>query len=59
MRFDNKSQEYNKGGYFVLPMQELDTTSRPVFKTAVNAMTPGGYTPLAETMYEAARYYPG
>ena len=59
MRFDNKSQEYNKGGYFLLPMQELDSTSRSVFKGAVDALSPGGYTPLAETMYEAARYYRG
>ncbi len=59
MRFDNKNQEYNKGGYFLLPMQELDSTSRTTFKNAVNVLTPGGYTPLAETMYEAARYYRG
>lgn len=59
MRFDNKNRELNKGGYFVLPMQSVDATTRPVFKNAVNAMTPGGYTPLAETMYEASRYYRG
>ena len=59
MRFDNKSQQYNKGGYFLLPMQELNATSRPTFKSAVNGMSPGGYTPLAETMYEAARYFRG
>jgi len=59
MRFDNKSQEANKGGYFLLPMQELNSTSRPTFKTAVNDLSPGGYTPLAETMYEAARYFRG
>ena len=59
MRFDNKSQDLNKGGYFVLPMQELNNASRPAFKDAVSALSPGGYTPLAETMYEAARYYRG
>jgi len=59
MRFDNKSQEYNKGGYFLLPMQELNSTSRPTFKSAVSGLSPGGYTPLAETMYEAARYFRG
>ena len=38
MRFDNKSQELNKGGYFVQPMQELNDTSRPAFKTSVDAI---------------------
>jgi len=59
MRFDNKSQEFNKGGYFLLPMQELNSTSRPTFQSVVNGLSPGGYTPLAETMYEAARYFRG
>jgi len=59
MRFDNKSQELNKGGYFVTPMQEINAANRQGFKDTVNAMTPSGYTPLAEAMYEAARYYRG
>ena len=59
MRFDDKSMSLNKGGYFLLPMQVLDSTSRPVFKAAANGMTADGYTPLAETLYEAARYYRG
>jgi len=59
MRFDDKSQDLNKGGYFLLPMQELNSTSRPTFKSVVNGLSPGGYTPLAETMYEAARYFRG
>lgn len=59
MRFDNKNQWYNKGGYFLLPMLELNDSTRPTFKTAVNSLTAGGYTPLAETMYEAARFYRG
>ena len=59
MRFDNKSQEFNKGGYFLEPMQELNAASRTVFKSSVNALSPGGYTPLSETMYEAARYFRG
>jgi len=59
MRFDDKSQSFNKGGYFLLPMQELNTASRPAFKSVVSGLTPGGYTPLAETLYEAARFFRG
>ena len=59
MRFDDKSQTYNKGGYFMYPMTQLDSSSRSTLKAAANALTPGGYTPLAETMYEAARFFRG
>ncbi|OGT18954.1 MAG: hypothetical protein A2V90_03115 [Gammaproteobacteria bacterium RBG_16_57_12] len=47
------------GGYFVLPMQEVNAASRPSFKTAVDAMTASGDTPLAETLYESVLYYRG
>lgn len=59
MRFDNKSQELNMGGYFLLPMQSLDSSSRATFKTAGYNMTADGYTPLAETLYEATQYFRG
>jgi type IV pilus assembly protein PilY1 len=59
MRFDDKDQTYNKGGYFMYPMTQLNASSRSTLKTAVNALTPGGYTPLSETMYEAARFFRG
>ncbi len=59
MRFDDKDMTYNKGGYFLLPMQVLDSSSRSTFKAAANSLTSGGYTPLAETLYEAARYFRG
>jgi len=59
MRFDDKDQSSNKGGYFLLPMQALDSSSRPAFKAASNALTANGYTPLSETLYEATRYYRG
>ena len=59
MRFDDKDMAQNRGGYFLLPMQILDSSSRTTFKNAANAMTASGYTPLAETLYEAARYFRG
>lgn len=59
MRFDSKNQEYNKGGYFMYPMTQVNASSRAAFKATVDALTPGGFTPLAETMYEAARYFRG
>ncbi|MGB7934831.1 MAG: PilC/PilY family type IV pilus protein, partial [Gammaproteobacteria bacterium] len=59
MRFDNKNQAQNKGGYFMYPMTQVNASTRSAFKTSVDALTPGGYTPLAETMYEAARFFRG
>jgi type IV pilus assembly protein PilY1 len=59
MRYDNKSASYNKGGYFVMPMQQLTDANRADYKTAVNNFTANGYTPLAETMHEAYLYYRG
>ncbi|MFQ5469236.1 MAG: pilus assembly protein [Gammaproteobacteria bacterium] len=59
MRFDNKSRSANKGGYFLLPMQELNDTTRAGIKSAVSALSPGGYTPLAETLYESVQFYRG
>jgi type IV pilus assembly protein PilY1 len=59
MRFDNKNQEYNKGGYFLYPMTQLNASTRAAFKATVDGLTPGGYTPLSETMYEAARFFRG
>ncbi len=59
MRFDNKSRSANIGGYFVEPMQEIDSTTRAGFKSSVDNLTAGGWTPLAETLYEALLYYQG
>ena len=47
------------GGYFVAPMQELTPTNRTTLIDAVNSFTPNGYTPLAETLYEASLFYRG
>lgn len=55
MRYSNNGQ----GGYFVMPMQELTDANRADYQAAVNAFTPNGSTPLAETLYESYLYYKG
>lgn len=55
MRFSSDAQ----GGYFLAPMQELNSTNLPGFITAVNSLSPNGGTPLAETLYEASLYFKG
>ncbi len=59
IRYDDKSQEFNKGGYFAMPMQQLTDANRASYKTAVNNFIASGYTPLSETMYESYLYYRG
>lgn len=56
MRFDKNN---SNGGYFLSPMQQLDNTTRQSFKDIVNALSPSGATPLAETLYESALFYRG
>ena len=55
MRFDSGGQ----GGFFVTPMQELNSSTRSGIISASNNFTAGGNTPLSETLYEAARFYKG
>jgi type IV pilus assembly protein PilY1 len=59
MRFDSASTYYNHGGYFIMPMQQLTDANRQTYKDAVNALTPAGYTPLSETLYESYLFYKG
>ena len=55
MRFDSGGS----GGYFVSPMQLLNDSSKDDIIAASDALNHGGNTPLAETLYEATRYYRG
>ncbi|MBI3772292.1 MAG: hypothetical protein HY272_06300 [Gammaproteobacteria bacterium] len=59
MRYDNRSTTSNLGGYFVMPMQQLTDANKQSYIDTVNAFTAGGYTPLAETLYESYLYYRG
>jgi type IV pilus assembly protein PilY1 len=54
MTFSANSQ----GGYVVNAMGDI-ATNLTSMKNAVNGLTPGGFTPLSETLYEAAMYYMG
>ncbi len=54
MTFSANSQ----GGYVVNAMGDI-TTNLTSMKTAVSGLSPGGFTPLSETLYEAAMYYMG
>ncbi|MDJ0918843.1 MAG: PilC/PilY family type IV pilus protein [Woeseiaceae bacterium] len=53
MRFN-----YEDGGPVILDMQDLDS-NRAKVEAAINSLNDDGYTPLAETLYEAARYWRG
>jgi type IV pilus assembly protein PilY1 len=58
MRFDSGGN----GGYFITKMQTLnDGSKRNIWDVVggTNGLTAGGNTPLAETAYEAARYFRG
>jgi len=48
----------SQGGYVAYPMTDI-ATGRQAMKDAINALDAHTYTPLSETMYEAAQYYLG
>jgi len=55
MRFDSAAAE---GGAVMYPMEDINS-ARNDFQSRVKTMNAGGYTPLAETYYEALLYYGG
>ncbi len=55
MRFSND----NNGGYFVSPMQELNSDTRKNIISASRNLGTDGQTPLSETLYEAALFWGG
>jgi len=55
MRFNDAGD----GGYFISEMSKLDNSSMGTLWDAVKGLTGGGNTPLAETAYEAYRYFAG
>jgi type IV pilus assembly protein PilY1 len=48
----------SEGGYVVRPMGDISTT-RAAMQADISALTPNAWTPLSETMYEAALYMTG
>lgn len=53
MRFNR-----TEGGRVVAALEDIET-SRNNVQTIVNELSPGGQTPLSETLYEAAQYFMG
>jgi type IV pilus assembly protein PilY1 len=54
----------NEGGHIVRDIKSLDEsysgkTQREYLLADINALEPGGYTPLAETLYEGGLYFSG
>ncbi len=47
------------GGKVVYPVTGMTTTTKSALTTAINALTPGGFTPLSDTLYEAYLYFNG
>ncbi|KPJ93650.1 MAG: hypothetical protein AMJ55_07625 [Gammaproteobacteria bacterium SG8_15] len=59
MRFDEGDANNSDGGYFITRMQTLNNGTKNNIWDAVNGLTANGWTPLAETAYEATRYFRG
>jgi type IV pilus assembly protein PilY1 len=48
----------DNGGYIVHELADIATARAPI-QAAVNGLTPTGFTPLSETLYEMTNYYSG
>jgi type IV pilus assembly protein PilY1 len=53
MRFNN-----TQGGPVIMGVKDLDTNRAAILNT-IDGIVAGGWTPVSETMYEAARYWRG
>lgn len=53
MRFNR-----DEGGYVIAALEDIET-SRDNVQRIVSELSPGGRTPLSETLYEAAQYFMG
>jgi type IV pilus assembly protein PilY1 len=61
MRFDkgNEASNNSNGGYFITAMNKLNGQKANNYWEAVNGIQADGWTPLAETAYEAFLYFNG
>ncbi|GAA5317390.1 MAG: PilC/PilY family type IV pilus protein [Candidatus Pelagadaptatus aseana] len=63
MRFDNTSENgdgSDDGGYVIQEFTDItSTTAKNTINSKITALTANGYTPLAESLWEAALYYQG
>jgi type IV pilus assembly protein PilY1 len=58
MTFNLNSGSTDNGGYVVHAVENI-ATARDSMKAEINGLVPDGYTPLSETLYEAAQYMAG
>jgi type IV pilus assembly protein PilY1 len=58
MYFNMNTSEDNSGGQIAAAIADLGRT-RQGTQTTIQSITPSGFTPLSESMYEAAMYYSG
>jgi len=64
MRYSNNDSGNNnenrraQGGMIVHPVEDVSTSATAI-KSAIDAFTPDGFTPLSETLYEAGLYFAG
>ena len=63
MRFGSKKQtsgyDDTRSGRIIYNITELTDSTRSDIIAAIDALTAGGYTPLAEVLYEAGLYFKG
>lgn len=59
MRFDQGGGDDSDGGYFITDMDKLNNGSAKKYWDAVKDLSADGWTPLAETAYEAFLYFNG
>lgn len=53
----NGSSTSYHGGRVIYKVDTMDSTRRAELKDTVDSITPSGFTPLAETLWEAYRYF--
>ncbi len=51
--------QHNSGGYFITPMQKISASNKQGIIDLVDGLSPNGFTPLTETLYESALYFRG
>jgi type IV pilus assembly protein PilY1 len=56
--FNGNSGSTDNGGLVAHAIEDIET-SRSTMQATINGLTPGGFTPLSETLYESAMYYLG
>jgi type IV pilus assembly protein PilY1 len=56
--YNRNNDNSDNGGYIAYAMEGIDTARAPLKGTIMN-LTPTGFTPLSETLYETAKYMTG